>query len=127
MNIWGGHHNEDWPAHAAVDGKVDRVGEADERVDDQHDVLRHLIVQEGVETEKRIILKTFKDIYDDMIMTMWLSDDKVIRCHDEKPIRECVQGSDNHEGGLRAEEDPDHNDQHQRCALSVTLTHLKNW
>ena len=39
------------PGHAAIDGKVDRVGEADEGVDDQHDVLRHLVVQEGVETE----------------------------------------------------------------------------
>ena len=45
------------PGHAAVDGKVDRVGEADEGVDDQDDVLRHLIVQEGVETENRMILK----------------------------------------------------------------------
>ena len=45
------------PGHAAVDGKVDRVGEADEGVDDQHDVLRHLIVQEGVEAENRIIMK----------------------------------------------------------------------
>ena len=39
------------PGHAAVDGKVDRVGEADERVDHQHDVLRHLVVQERVEAE----------------------------------------------------------------------------
>ena len=62
MNIWDGQNssnanNDDWPAHSTVDGKVDRVGEADERVDDQHDVLRHLIVQEGVEAENRIILK----------------------------------------------------------------------
>ena len=40
------------PGHAAVDGKVDRVGEADERVDHQHDVLRHLVVQERVEAER---------------------------------------------------------------------------
>ena len=40
------------PGHAAVDGKVDRIGEADERVDHQHDVLRHLVVQERVEAER---------------------------------------------------------------------------
>ena len=40
------------PGHAAVDGKVDRIGEADKRVDDQHNVLRHLVVQKRVEAER---------------------------------------------------------------------------
>ena len=41
------------PGHAAVDGKVDRVGEADEGVDDQDDVLCHVVVKKGVETEEK--------------------------------------------------------------------------
>ena len=49
--------NDDRPGHATVDGEVDRVGEADEGVDDQDNVLRHLIVQERVETENTMILK----------------------------------------------------------------------
>ena len=50
--VTSNNNDEDWPAHSTVDGKVDGVGEADEGVDDQDDVLRHLVVQEGVETTK---------------------------------------------------------------------------
>ena len=46
-------YNDGGPGHAAVDGKVDRVGEADEGVDDQHDVLCHVVVKKSVETEKK--------------------------------------------------------------------------
>ena len=46
-------YNDGGPGHAAVDGKVDRVGEADEGVDDQDDVLCHVVVKKGVETEKK--------------------------------------------------------------------------
>ena len=45
---------------------------------------------------------------------------------DEKPIREGVQGSDDHEGGLSAEEDADDDDQHQSRALCVALPHLSH-
>ena len=46
--------------------------------------------------------------------------------NDEQPIREGVQGSDDHEGGLCAEEDADDDDQHQSRALCVTLPHLSH-
>ena len=47
-----GNDNDGWPGHSTVDGKVDGVGEADESIDDQDNVFRHLVVQEGVETGK---------------------------------------------------------------------------
>ena len=37
------------PGHAAVDGEVERVGEADDGVDDQHHRVRHLVVHERVD------------------------------------------------------------------------------
>ena len=34
------------PGHATVDGKVEGIGEADEHVDEEDDLVRHLVVKE---------------------------------------------------------------------------------
>ena len=39
------------PGHATVNSKVERVGQTDESVDDEYNVLGDLVVHEGVETE----------------------------------------------------------------------------
>ena len=38
------------PGHATVDGKVDRIGDTDERVDEEDNVPRHVIVHKLVHT-----------------------------------------------------------------------------
>ena len=48
---------DDIPGHAAVDGKVDGVGHADECVDEQDDVSRNIVVHKLVHTAHRQILK----------------------------------------------------------------------
>jgi hypothetical protein len=48
---------EDKPGHAAVDGKVDWVGHANECVDEQDDVSRNIVVHKLVHTAHRQILK----------------------------------------------------------------------
>jgi hypothetical protein len=54
LYIWT---KDDSPGHAAVDGKVDGVGHADECVDEQDDVSRHIVVHKLVHTAHRQILK----------------------------------------------------------------------
>ena len=54
LYIWT---KDDKPGHAAVDGKVDGVGHADECVDEQDDVSRNIVVHKLVHTAHRQILK----------------------------------------------------------------------
>jgi hypothetical protein len=48
---------DDIPGHAAVDGKVDGVGHADECVDEQDDVSRNIVVHKLVHTAQGKYLK----------------------------------------------------------------------
>ena len=76
------------PWHSTVDGKVERVGETDESIDDQDNVFGNTVIHKA-----KAETKWSRNLRKQPKFPICL------------PVRECVKSSDDHERYLRREEE----------------------
>ena len=100
--FWGGNI----PRHAAIYGKVDRIGKADEHIDEQGDLVGQWVVQKLHNAE------------------ILISSNQLVRKKYFKisPRGDDVELADHRERDLDGDEDGDHNNEHHGCRVCVPLT-----
>ena len=89
------------PGHAAVNSKVEWIGETHEGVDDMNDVASEIIVHLGVDA--KVMLS--ENIYN---VTEFV------------PVWKSVEDGDHHEWDLCYQEDGYHRYQHQCCSAGIS-------
>ena len=100
--FWGGNI----PRHAAIYGKVDRIGKADEHIYEQGDLVGQWVVQKLHNAE---ILIGFNQLVRKKYFKI-------------SPRRDDVEQADHRERDLDGDEDGDHNNEHHSGRVCVPLT-----